>query len=253
LAGLACKIQAVERLQHFVSRDALDIDGLGTKQIQLFWDVGFIRKPGDIFRLSKFEQKIKTMSGWGEKSTENLLLAIESGRKISLDRFIYSLGIPQIGQSMAKLLAENYRTVVAWDTAMKLAFDRDSEEWHQLLSIDQIGESVANDLVNFFNHGINTEITADLRNELIIDSIERIDVNNSIVYGKTIVFTGTLSYMGRAEAKAKAERQGARVSGAVSKKTDYLVVGGGAGSKAKKAERLGVTVLSESEWLDLIK
>ena len=252
VAGLSCDVQAVERLRHFVSKDALDIEGLGERQIQLFWHEGFIRNPGDIFRLSSYKKEISGMVGWGNKSTENLLSAIERAREVNLDRFIYSLGIPQIGVSTAKLLSDNYTDLMSWRKAMRSCFDEGEDAWQQLLSIDQIGTSVASEIVNFFKQDINNKILDDLENELIIQSVEIRTVSNNPFLGKKIAFTGTLSTMGRGEAKAQAERLGARVSGTVSAKTDYLIAGEGAGSKETKAKALGITVVSEAEWLALI-
>lgn len=266
--GLACPFQAVERLKHFVSRDAFDIEGLGEKQIQAFWDDKLITHPGDIFRLSAHATELRLREGWGDKSVDNMLAAIESRRSISLDRLIYGLGIRQVGQATARLLAINYGTLEAWRAAM-LAAGRElpvevvedveenatvepNEALADLLNIDQIGASVANDLIRFFAEPQNAEIVADLERELDIQPFAAPVVSESPVAGKTVVFTGTLTTMGRSEAKAKAEGLGAKVAGSVSKKTDYVVVGADAGSKAAKAEALGVTILSEEDWVALV-
>ena len=264
--GLACPFQAVERLKHFVSRDAFDIEGLGEKQIQAFWEDGLIQRPGDIFRLKAHEAALKKREGWGEKSVDNVLAAIEERRSIGLDRLIYALGIRQVGQATARLLAVNYGTLDAWRAAMLEAGQgaRDNEEGEggdagapndalaDLLNIDQIGMSVANDLIAFFAEGQTLEIVADLERELDIQPFAAPSASDSPVAGKTVVFTGTLATMGRSEAKARAESLGAKVAGSVSKKTDYVIVGADAGSKAAKAEALGVTILSEEEWAAMI-
>ncbi|WP_323794646.1 NAD-dependent DNA ligase LigA [Nisaea sp.] len=250
--GLICAAQAVERLKHLVSRDAFDIEGLGAKQVEAFYEDGLIAQPGDIFRLKDRAEEISTREGWGEKSLTNLLAAIEERRKIGLDRLIYSLGIRQIGQATAKLLAANYGTLPALTAAMLEAADPDSEAYASLINIDQIGESVAADLIAFFHEDHNRAVLEDLENELEIEAFERAVADDSPVAGKTVVFTGTLTTVSRGEAKAKAESLGAKVAGSVSKKTDFVIVGADAGSKARKAEELGLTILSEEEWLTMI-
>lgn len=250
--GLICAAQAVERLKHFVSRDAFDIEGLGSKQVEAFYEDGLIAQPGDIFRLKDRAEEISTREGWGEKSLTNLLAAIEERRTIGLDRLIYSLGIRQVGQATAKLLAANYGTLPALTAAMLEAADPDSEAYASLINIDQIGESVAADLIAFFHEDHNRAVLADLENELEIEAFERTVADDSPVAGKTVVFTGTLTTVSRGEAKAKAESLGAKVAGSVSKKTDFVIVGADAGSKARKAEELGLTILSEEEWLTMI-
>jgi len=250
--GLICAAQAVERLKHFVSRDAFDIEGLGAKQVEAFYEDGLIRTPGDIFRLKALADALMEREGWGEKSVSNLLAAIEERRKIGLDRLIYALGIRQVGQATAKLLAANYGTLEALTAAMLEASDPESEAYANLVNIDQIGPSVAGDLTAFFHEDHNREVLRDLENELEIQSFELQVAEDSPVAGKTVVFTGTLTSVSRNEAKAKAESLGAKVAGSVSKKTDYVIVGADAGSKARKAEELGLTILSEEEWLALI-
>jgi DNA ligase (NAD+) len=182
----------------------------------------------------------------------NLLAAIEERRNIGLDRFIYALGIRQVGQATAKLLAANYGTLEALTSAMLEASDPESESYANLINIDQIGPSVAEDLTAFFHEDHNREVLRDLENELEIQSFVRQVADDSPVAGKTVVFTGTLTSVSRNEAKAKAESLGAKVAGSVSKKTDYVIVGADAGSKARKAEELGVTILTEEEWLEMI-
>ena len=250
--GLICRAQAVERLKHFVSRDAFDIEGFGKKHIEAFWEDGLIKTPGDIFRLRDRRDEIAAREGWGEQSADNLLAAIEDRRTIGLDRFIYALGIRQVGSSTGRLLARSYLSLKAWRAAMMKAADADSEEHADLIAIDGIGPAMAADLTGFFAEDHNRDIMDDLAAELTVADFEAPSTEGSPVAGKTVVFTGTLEVMTRSEAKARAETLGAKVSGSVSAKTDYVVAGPGAGSKAKKAAELGITTLSEQEWLELI-
>ena len=249
--GLSCPFQAVERLKHFVSRDALDIEGLGDRQIQAFWDDGLIRHPGDIFRLAGHREALVGREKMGEKSVENLLAAIERRRVVSLERLVYGLGIRQVGQATARLLAANYGSFPALRSAMHAAVDPESEAYADLLNIDQIGVSVAADLTGFFADRQNGEILDDLERSIVIKDFEAPVAQGSAITGKTVVFTGTLETMGRAEAKARAEALGARVAGSVSKKVDLVVVGANAGSKASRAESLGLDIVSEAEWLTM--
>jgi DNA ligase (NAD+) len=251
--GLICPAQAVERLKHFVSRNAFDIEGFGTKQVEAFWEDGLVKSPGDIFRLSQHRDKLLGANKTKEKSTDNLLTAIEARRTIGLDRFIFALGIRQVGQATARLLAANYGTLDALRAAMDQAHEPESEALADLINIDQIGSSVAKDLIDFFHETHNRTVLDDLAAELEILPFEVPTTEGSPVAGKIVVFTGTLTTVGRNEAKAKAESLGAKVAGSVSKKTDYVIVGADAGSKAAKAESLGVTILSEDDWLALIK
>lgn len=250
--GLICPAQAVERLKHFVSRDAFDIEGLGSKQIEAFWRDGLIQRPGDIFRLKTHRELLIGEKGTKTLSTDNLLAAIENRRTIGLDRFVYALGIRQVGQATARLLAINYGTLEALRTAMAAAHDPESEAYADLVNIDQIGSAVARDLTDFFAEGHNGEVLDDLAGELTIEPFVAPRTIGSPVAGKTVVFTGTLVRIGRGEAKARAESLGAKVAGSVSKKTDYVVIGADAGSKAAKAEALGVPTLTEDEWFELI-
>jgi DNA ligase, NAD-dependent len=250
--GLICPAQAVERLRHFVSRDAFDIEGLGEKHIAAFWKDGLIGRPGDIFRLRAHAANIRDREGWGERSVDNLLAAIDTRRSIGLDRFIYALGIRQIGQATAKRLARHYQTLETWREAMQKAGDTAAEAWGELVNIESIGPSVAEDLAAFFAEPHNRDVLDDLAGEVTVEPLAAPAALASPVAGKTVVFTGTLETMTRSEAKARAEALGAQVAGAVSKKTDYVIVGSDAGSKAKKARDLGVTVLSEADWLALI-
>lgn len=250
--GLICPAQAVERLKHFVSKYAFDIDGLGDKIVREFFEEGIVRTPGDIFRLEKRADELRTRDGWGDLSVKNLLDAIEAKRTIPLDRFIYALGIRQIGQATARKLAANYQSLENLRTQMKAARDHKSAHYQELTNIQDIGPAVAEDLVGFFAEKHNLDVLEDLETELDIRNFERVAATQSPVTGKTVVFTGKLSKMGREEAKAQAESLGAKVGGSVSKNTDYLVAGEDAGSKLKKAAELGVKTLTEDEWLALI-
>ncbi|RED54124.1 DNA ligase (NAD+) [Aestuariispira insulae] len=249
--GLICPAQRLERMKHFVSRNAMDIDGLGAKQVEFFLEKGWIQTPADIFRLDRHRDDLRGEEGWGALSVRNLMKAIEERRTISMDRFVYALGIRQVGQASAKLLARHYGTMTALRTAMVEAVDREGAAYADLLNIDQIGPAMAEDLVNFFSEPHNGEMLDDLLGNVTVEEFV-VKETASPVTGKTVVFTGTLSLMTRNEAKARAESLGAKVSGSVSKKTDYVIAGADAGSKARKAQELGVSILSEEEWLALI-
>jgi DNA ligase (NAD+) len=250
--GLICPAQAVERLKHFVSRNAFDIEGLGEKHIVDFWNDGLIKEPADIFHLDA--AKIASREGWGETSASKLTAAIDARRVIPLDRFINALGIPQVGEATAKLLARHYRGLARWRKAMEEAGDPESDAWRELTDIHGIGEDMAADIAGFFAEKHNSAILDALGKEVRVeDYAVAAPGGNSLLAGKTIVFTGTLTEMSRSEAKARAEALGAHVGGSVSSKTDYLVVGTDAGSKAKKAAELGVKALSEEDWLKLAR
>lgn len=255
--GLICRAQAVERLKHFVSRNAFDIEGLGAKLIESFYEDGLIRNPADIFTLEKSDkapgnlQRIKNREGFGEKATSNLFAAINDRREIPLDRFIYALGIRHIGQGNARLLARNYLSFASLRESLSVTGEKSGDAYAELLNIDGIGAAVADAVTEFFQEEQNQRILDDLLAEITVTDFDA-PAQDSSVAGKTVVFTGTLELMTRQEMKAKAEGLGAKVSGSVSAKTDYLVAGASAGSKLKKATELGVTVLNEQEWLDLI-
>ncbi|MGD9649932.1 MAG: NAD-dependent DNA ligase LigA [Dongiaceae bacterium] len=244
--GLICPAQASLRLRHFVSKGAFDIDGLGKQHIDEFWQLKLIQEPADIFTLAKRQREGKidlyNLEGWGEKSVEKLFAAIEKRRTIPLDRFIYALGIRQIGEATAKLLARHYGGL---DNLLNHL------EMDELLNIDQIGESMAEDLIAFFEEPHNKDVIKNLLEEITVEET-KFTATSSPITGKTVVFTGTLEKMSRAEAKAKAENLGAKVASSVSKKTDYVVAGAEAGSKLKEAQSLGIKILSEDEWLKLI-
>jgi len=255
--GLICPAQRVERLKHFVSRNAFDIEGLGEKHIKAFCADGLIQSPPDIFTLEKRDQrassKLAKREGWGETSAKKLFAAIEARRNVRLDRFIYALGIRHVGETTARLLAGNYGTTDAFLAAMREAgVDREGDAFAALDNIDGIGPAVAVAIADFFAETHNIEVVEDLLKEVTPAPLEKVK-HGSPVSAKTVVFTGTLERMTRSEAKARAERLGAKVAGSVSKNTDYVVAGPGAGSKLKNAKDLGVKVLSEEEWLKLIE
>jgi len=250
----ACPYQAIAHLQHFVSRRAFDIDGLGEKQIELFYENGWIKEPADIFTLEERNKKIhlEEVEGFGETSVRNLFGAIAARREISLERFIYALGIRHVGETTAVALARGYGTWDAFHEAcLKLAKD-DAETKAEMDALDQIGDTVIQSLGEYFAEAHNRRRVERLAALVRIRDAEppRAD---SAVAGKTVVFTGTLEKMTRDEAKASAERLGAKVSGSVSKKTDYVVAGPGAGSKLTEAKKHGVKVLTEDEWAKLIR
>ncbi len=249
--GLICPAQVVERLKHFVSRNAFDLEGLGAKHIDAFRDDGLLHSPADIFRLGEKAGDIAEREGWGAQSVENLLAAVEARRTIPLERFIYALGIRQVGQATSRLLAREYVSLARWRAAMAALAGNDEEVRADLENIDGIGPSMASDLAAFFAEPHNVEVLNTLEGELTVADFTAPETESPLS-GKTVVFTGTLEGMSRGEAKSRAESLGARVAGSVSKKTDYVVAGPGAGSKAKKAAELGVTVLSEEEWSEMI-
>ena len=250
--GLVCPAQRVEMLKHFVSRGAFDIEGLGAKHIEIFSGEEIIKTPADIFRLRDMADEISARDGWGRQSADNLIAAIEDRRTIGLDRFIYALGIRQVGQATARLLAKQYGSLQGWRDHMQAAQDRESDAYGELVNIDGIGPAVADDLLGFCAEDHNRSVLDDLADLLTVEDFQAPDSSSSPIAGKTVVFTGSLENLSRAEAKTRAEALGAKVAGSVSKKTDYVIVGADAGSKAKKAKELGVATLSEEEWLALI-
>lgn len=254
--GLICPAQAVEKLKHFVGRSAFDIEGLGAKQVEQFYADGWIREPADIFtlrdRYGSGIQQLKNREGWGEKSALNLFSAIDERRHIPLGRLIFGLGIRHVGESASNLLARHYGTWAIFEAAMKDAATMEGEAWDDLLSIDGVGTVLAQSLVSAMNQEAERASMDRLVAHLDVEEAVRPDTDGSPVSGKIVVFTGSLERMTRAEAKARAEAMGAKVSGSVSKKTDIVVIGPGAGSKEKKARELGLTVLDEDAWLELI-
>lgn len=253
--GLICPAQAVERLRHFVSRNAFDIEGLGEKQIAAFYADGLIKQPSDIFTLedrdAKNLKKLKDREGWGGTSVKKLFAAIDDRRRIDLDRFIFGLGIRHVGETNARLLARTYGTLDHFVEEMEKASDPESEARRDLLSIDGVGEVLAEALVDFFAEEHNREVLKALGEAGVVTVPLAAQDTSSPVAGKTVVFTGSLERMTRAEAKARAEQMGAKVSGSVSAKTDLVVAGADAGSKLTKANALGVKVISEDEWIEM--
>ena len=256
--GLICPAQAKERLKHFVSRNALDIEGLGDEKIEFFFDSDRIRTPANIFTLQKRDalsaEPLSSLKGFGQKSVDKLFASIEARRTPPLDRFLFALGIRHIGETTAKDLAKAYGTLDVLRAAVDGAVrgGRDSEAYQEIDNIEGIGETVVAALVGFFGEPHNVSVLEALINEVDVQPFVRTAAANTVVSGKTVVFTGTLAQITRNEAKAQAERLGAKIAGSVSKKTDYVIAGTDAGTKLDKARELGVTVLTEDEWLKLI-
>lgn len=256
--GLICPAQAVEKLKHFVSRAAFDIEGLGAKQVEAFYhdDQLSVTEPADIFTLRDRDgralTKLKNREGWGEKSAANLFDAIDEKRRISLNRVIFALGLRHVGESASNLLANHYTSWQAFESAMIDAGKKEGDAWEELIGIDGVGGVMAASVTDAFAQSQERAAIDRLIAQLDVQEMPKRDTSSSPVAGKTVVFTGTLEKMTRAEAKATAEALGARVSGSVSAKTDLLIAGPGAGSKAKKAADLGIETLDEDGWLDLI-
>jgi DNA ligase (NAD+) len=250
----ACPSQKVEHLKHFVSRRAFDIEGLGEKQIVLFFERGWVKEPADIFTLEERNSQIRLEEeeGFGEVSVRNLFTAIRTRREITLERFIYALGMRHAGETTARALARGYGSWGAFHEACILVARGDADARAEMDNLDQIGDTVIDSIAAYFGEKHNRDIVEQLTKEVQILDAER-PAAHSAVAGKTVVFTGSLEKMTREEAKAMAERLGAKVAGSVSQKTDYVVAGPGAGSKLGKAKDLGVAVLSEDEWFDLVR
>lgn len=260
--GFVCRAQAVEHLKHFVSRNAFDIEGLGSKQIDFFFEAEdpslSIRTAPDIFTLKRRQEaslllKLENIDGFGKVSVRKLFDAIDARRSIALNRFIYALGIRHVGETNAKILARAYGTYAAFEEAMKAAAPLSGEAWSELNSIDGIGEVVARAIVEFYKEPRNLDVLGRLLEEVVPEAAEAVVATSSPVAGKTVVFTGSLEKMTRDEAKAMAERLGAKVAGSVSKKTDLVVAGPGAGSKLDKAREFDVEVIDEDGWFDRIR
>jgi DNA ligase (NAD+) len=254
--GLICPAQAVERLRHFVGRAAFDIEGLGAKQVEAFFRDGWIKTPADIFTLrARFGtglQQLKNREGWGERSALNLFDAIDQKRKIPLNRLMFALGIRHVGETSASLLASHYSLWPAFEAAMTQAQIGAGPEWEALLAIDGVGAVLAESVIMAFQNERERTAMDALVAQLVIQPVIARAPVDSPVAGKTVVFTGSLEKMTRAEAKARAESLGAKVAGSVSAKTDLLVAGPGAGSKAKAAAALGIEIIDEDGWLALI-
>ncbi|WLS07941.1 NAD-dependent DNA ligase LigA [Shinella sumterensis] len=260
--GFVCRAQAVEHLKHFVSRNAFDIEGLGAKQIDFFFEAEDealrIRTAPDIFTLRQRQEasplaKLENIDGFGKVSVRKLFDAIDARRSIALNRFIYALGIRHVGETNAKLLARAYGTYDAFATAMKEAESLSGDAWNDLNNIEGIGEVVARAIVEFYKEPRNLDVLDRLLKEVTPEAAEAVVVSSSPVAGKTVVFTGSLEKMTRDEAKAMAERLGAKVAGSVSKKTDLVVAGPGAGSKLDKAREFDIEVIDEDGWFERIK
>jgi DNA ligase (NAD+) len=256
--GLICPAQVKERLKHFVSRNAFDIEGLGAERIEFLFEDGRIKSPADIFTLQKRDAEhahpLATLKGYGKTSVNKLFAAINARRTISLERFLYALGIRHVGETTAKDLAKAFGTFEAFQAAVDAAIKggKGSEAYREIDAIEGIGETVIDALIAFFDEKHNRDQVDALLKEITVKPFERPHTKGSPIAGKTVVFTGTLTRLTRNEAKAQAERLGAKVAGSVSKKTDYVVAGAEAGSKLDNARALGVKVLDEDEWLALI-
>jgi DNA ligase (NAD+) len=253
--GLVCPAQAVERLKHFVSRNAYDIEGLGGQRIDEFYREGLVTRPGDIFTLAARDAKsltrLENREGWGRQSAQNLFAAIEARRQIGLDRFIFALGIRHIGETNARLLARHFGSFDALREIGRRAATGDTEAMGELTAIGGVGEVVAEALVDFFREAHNEDMLDDLLAQVTPEPLAAVSTTSPVA-GKTVVFTGSLERITREEAKAMAERLGAKVSGSVSAKTDIVVAGPGAGSKIKKAAELGLQVVDEEGWFRLV-
>ena len=250
--GLICPAQRTERLKHFVSRAALDIDGLGEKTIDQFFALGWLESPADIFRLRERQEDILALEGWQEKSVDNLLASIEARRQPDASRLLFGLGIRHVGAVTARDLMKNFHELPALREAAEKARSGDEEASAALVSIDGIGSAVVEALGDFFHEEHNREVWDDLLSQVSPPPYV-VEMKDSAVAGKTVVFTGKLETMSRDEAKAQAERLGAKASGSVSAKTDLLVAGPGAGSKLKKAAELGIEVIDEAGWAEIVK
>lgn len=250
-SGLACPAQSLEHLCHFVSKEAFDIDGLGEKQLEFFVQQNYIKSPADIFNLKIHQESLKKFDGWGEKSVNNLLAAIEKSKTIELARFIYSLGIRSVGNVTAKLLAQNYHNFDNWYQMMVAIANNNLDAEEFINNIDGIGNKTIFMIGEFFSDAGNCKIVDQLKE--IINIQDYVSTQRQTpLSGKTIIFTGGLEHMSRAEAKAKAEAMGMKVLSSISKNTDYVIVGSDAGSKLTKAQELGLRILSEDEWLELV-
>jgi NAD-dependent DNA ligase (contains BRCT domain type II) len=249
----ACPFQKIEHLKLFASRRAFDIEGLGEKQIEFFFERGWVKEPADIFTLEARNKDIKLEEheGYGETSVRNLFASIHERREISLDRFIYALGIRHVGETTALALARGYGSWKTFHDACVKVAKGDEEAIAEMDALDQIGDTVIEAVKSYFGESHNRGIVERLTGQVKIQDAEK-PKKDTAVAGKTVVFTGSLEKMTREEAKAMAERLGAKASGSVSKKTDFVVAGPGAGSKLAEAQKLGVKVLTEDEWLEMI-
>ena len=252
LSGINCPAQTVEKLKHFVSKNAFNIDGLGEKLIEMLFKEGIIKDFADIFAIEKYKNRLEKKVGLGKLSVSNLLDSIESKKKITFDKLIYALGIRQVGETNSKLLALHYNSFENFRIEMTKARDKTSNSFYELVSIDQIGESIAEDLVLYFNTNSNLIIFDKLLNYIDIVNIKKTSAISPYT-DKIIVLTGTLNSMSREEAKQTLHSLGAKVSSSVSKNTDFLIIGDQPGSKAKKAKELNIPIVSEEEWIGIIQ
>jgi len=250
--GLICPAQRTERLKHFVSRGALDIDGLGEKTIDQFFALGWLESPADIFRLKDRRADILALDGWKERSVDNLLASVEARREPDAARLLFGLGIRHVGSVTARDLMKNFHELPALRSTAEKAHAGDEDALASLVSIDGIGSAVVEALGDFFHEDHNKAVWDDILSQVAPPRYV-VETRDSPVNGKTVVFTGKLETMSRDEAKAQAERLGAKASGSVSAKTDLLVAGPGAGSKLKKAADLGIEVIDEAAWADIVK
>ena len=252
LSGVNCPSQTVEKLKHFVSKNAFNIEGLGEKLIGILFKEKIINDFSDIFKIYKYKEFLEKREGLGKLSVSNLLKSIESKKRIPLDKLIYALGIKQIGENNAKLLAFNYISFENFCNEMEKASNKLSDSFQKLVSIDQIGENIAEDIILFFNTRSNLIMLKELLNYIQIENVEQKSIN-SPYKNKIVVLTGTLDAMSRDEVKQKLNYLGAKVSNSVSKNTDYVIVGEQPGAKAKKAKELNIPIISENEWVEIIK
>ena len=262
--GLTCPTQALERLKHFVSRDAFNIEGLGEKNIELFFNKNIVKSPADIFKLERslsddqlwrYNQGYEPLSkwdGWGKISAKNLFDAINSKRHIAINKFIYSMGIPQVGENTSKVLSEHYISFDNFINSLKHATDKNSEEYISLKNINGIGETIADELIFFINEEHNIIAISDILNFVTVEDYKTTKTLSALS-GKIVVFTGTLSNKSRKAAKVEAERLGAKIASEVSTKTDILIAGADPGSKLKRAQELNITILSEREWDEITR
>ncbi len=252
LSGIKCPAQTIEKLKHFVSKNAFNIEGLGEKLIEMLYNEGIIKDFADIFTIYKYRDRLNNTVGFGKISVSNLLNSIESKKKITFDKLIYSLGIRLVGENSSKLLALHYNNFENFRHEMIKAQDKKSNSFHELVSIDQIGESIAEDLILYFNTNTNLIIFEKLLNHINIVNVQPTSAISPYT-NKVIVLTGTLKTMSREEAKQTLQKLGAKVGNSVSKKTDFLIIGDQPGSKAKKAKELNIPIISEEEWFGTIQ
>lgn len=256
--GLICPAQVALRIRHFVSKSAFDIEGLGARHVDLFFETGLVKTPLDLFTLEvrnkELSPPLEQWEGWGSKSTQKLFQAINARRYIPLDKFIYALGIRQVGQKTGQLLANEYQSYSNWYEQMREAALNRGAAYERLIALNGIGPDIAEGLINFFSEDHNIDfLNALVGPHIQVQNVITKKFTGSALEGKTVIFTGTLAAMSRAEAKERAEQLGAKVTGSVSKKTDYVIVGVDPGSKARQAQELGVKILTEQEWLTLIQ